>query len=139
MFNKVFLLSIFLIISLLPQQVYGVSPSVELLDIKTGNITKGIYNSEEIQNETRFCLQSITGVSSKFNPIPKEGMLIKVPLEPPYQLENEWINDFISEVIIISNPKEDPLLVLHNDDNVTYFFQFEHSIDYLLELIKLQE
>ncbi|MCL6624228.1 MAG: hypothetical protein K6T17_06380, partial [Fimbriimonadales bacterium] len=77
----------------------------------------------------------ITGVYVKFNPIPKEGYMIKVPLEPSIMVENQWFNDLVSEVIIIFTSEEEPYIMIFDDENRAHFLTSEGDLVQLLLLV----
>lgn len=108
------------------------SKYIEILDIDNNKITEKIPINRVAQLESEKFIQTINNVVKKFKPIPDNGYMIKIPLEPSVHLENEWVNTLINEVIVIIPKGEEPYLLLFDDENNTYFFSFKASIEKLL-------
>lgn len=51
--------------------------NIEVFDVKKEQVIEIIANSERIQGEIKKCLKTITGITKRFNPIPKEGQMMK--------------------------------------------------------------
>ena len=109
---------------------------VELLDIEKDEVIKTTPTNANVQVETEKIIKEIDGIVKKFKPIPNKGYMIKIPLEPSYQLKNKWINDLIGEIIIIIPEEEDPYLVTFDDENNPYFFTFDTKISALLNTLE---
>ncbi|KPH77624.1 MULTISPECIES: hypothetical protein [Bacillaceae] len=109
--------------------------SIEIMDIVKNEIIKTTPTDSSIQLETEKIIKEIDGVVKAFKPIPDKGYMIKIPLEPSYQLENKWINALIDEVIIIIPETEKPFLLIFDDENNSYFFTFQIKIDKLLKTL----
>lgn len=109
--------------------------SIEIMDIVKNEIIKTTPTDSSIQLETEKIIKEIDGVVKAFKPIPDKGYMIKIPLEPSYQLENKWINALIDEVIIIIPETEKPFLFTFDDENNSYFFTFQIKIDKLLKTL----
>lgn len=108
---------------------------VEVFDVNNNEEIISILSNEVIQNDVRVILEGIDGVVQKLNPIPDNGFIVKIPLEPNMMLENEWINDLVNEVIIFYSEKEYPYLLIFNDENNPYFFTFKgDAVDLLLKI-----
>ncbi len=108
---------------------------IEIFEIKKGKVTKRLPLNEEIQEEAENYLNEITGVFVKYNPIPGQGFMIKVPLEPNIMVKNQWINDLVDEVVIIFPGDEEPYLMVHDNENNMHFYTFKGGTDKLLTLI----
>jgi len=80
-------------------------------------------------------MKEIDGVVKKFKPIPDKGYVVKIPLAPSIQLENNWVYALIDEVIIIIPKNEKPYLLVFDDENKPYFLTFETRIDTLLKTL----
>lgn len=106
------------------------------MDIVKNEIIKTTPTDSSIQLETEKIIKEIDGVVKAFKPIPDKGYMIKIPLEPSYQLENKWINALIDEVIIIIPETEKPFLFTFDDENNSYFFTFQIKIDKLLKTLE---
>lgn len=132
---KKILLGIF-IITLLSKTVSAeTNQYVEVFDIKNDKVIMQVNADIVLQQEAKKFLEGITGVYVKFNPIPKEGYMIKVPLEPSIMVENQWFNDLVNEVIIIFTSEEDPYIMIFDDENRAHFLTSEGDLVQLLLLV----
>ncbi|RKD22852.1 hypothetical protein BEP19_11460 [Ammoniphilus oxalaticus] len=106
--------------------------NIEVFDVETKQVTNTTANSEIVQKELGNSLTKITGLTKEFDPIPTKGQMIKIPLEPSVTVNNEWVTTFINELILILPTGSKPLLMIFDDENKPYFFEF----DYDLQLLK---
>lgn len=110
---------------------------VLVLDIKTNKIIKTTPPNPNVQLETVKIMKAIDGVVKKINPIPNKGLMVKIPLEPSFHLQNKWVNALIDEVIIIIPENEMPYLLLYDDENNSYFCTFDTKIDMLINTLNI--
>lgn len=134
---KSFLWSAFLFNLLIPTPSGQSAIEVEIFDIKQGEVVQTVPAYLNVQDEVISYLDNITGVYKKINPIPHDGMMVKIPLEQPYLLKNEWLSNYIEEVIIIFPKNDNPILLLFDEENSPYFFHFNGDMFFLLEKIEL--
>jgi len=129
------MISTLILICVCLQPTFSQSNQIELLDIKTDQIIYTVSSSSPIQSLVKNYVTGIDGIVKDFNPIPEEGMMVKVPLEPPVHVENEWINEIVTEVILIRPIDGAPSILIFNDENTPYFFTFSGELNTLFELI----
>ncbi len=110
--------------------------NIELFDIGKNKITKTFPTNPNIQLEVEKVIEEIDNIVKKLNPIPDNGYMIKIPLEPSVRLENEWIYALIDEVILIIPKAEKPYLLIFDDENNLHFLTFETEIDTLLDALE---
>lgn len=111
---------------------------VEIFDIGASTVVKKIPSNEIIQNEVVNILENITGVYVKIKPMPRDGYIIKVPLEPSVRTKNHWLTDqgimSVNEVFIFLLSQEKPfILVMYN--NMPYFYTFEGNTEVIMKEI----
>lgn len=112
---------------------------VEIFDIEEGRVVQERPTTNDIQKETEKMLKSISGVYKNLNPLPKKGVMVKVPLDPPIPVKNEWFNDLVDEaVFIFSFEEKDPYLLIWDDENLPHFYTFSTSTEKLMKLLKYQ-
>lgn len=109
------------------------SNKVEIFDVKQEKVIATVEKTSEIQREVEAFLKGITGVYKKLNPVPTTGFMVKVPLEPYLNLENEFIKGKIVEVIVVFSIEENPYLIVFDAENNFYVFTFEANTDSFLE------
>lgn len=131
------LILLFILLSLLTPLATNAQNTndLEIFDIHKGKVIHRIPTNEEIQHEVEVYLEEISDVLHKFDPIPKSGHMIKVPLEPGITVNNEWVHTLLNEVIIILTEKEEPYLMLFDDENSVHFFTFNGEVSTLLEIL----
>ncbi|MDE5415657.1 hypothetical protein [Alkalihalobacterium chitinilyticum] len=106
---------------------------VEIFHIEKGEVIQSVPSTDKIQAETKALIESTTGLSKKFNPIPDEGYMIKVPFERAATIENEWFHDLVDQVVFIFPKDDKPHYLLFNDENTPFFFNFDGNPDHLLK------
>ena len=77
------------------------SGQVEIFDIKQEQVVKTRPVTPAIEKEAKTYLTNITDLYRKASPIPKEGFMIKIPLEPAVQIQNQWMNEPVDQVIVV--------------------------------------
>jgi hypothetical protein len=111
--------------------------NIELFHIGKNKIVKTIPTNPTIQSEAEKILKTADSVVKKLNPIPDQGYMIRIPLEPPVQLENKWINALIDEVILIIPEEEKPHILIFDDENNMYFFTFQRKMDTIIKALDI--
>jgi hypothetical protein len=111
--------------------------NVELFDIQKDTVTQVVSSNTFFQKAAKDYLHGINGIYVKVRPIPNQGYMIKIPLEPSVQINNEWINDLVDEVIIIFTKDEKPYLMVFDDENNPHFFHFQGNTDILVKTFNL--
>lgn len=111
---------------------------LELFDIQQGKVIQTAPSSSAIQDEARTYLNSIDNIYVKLNPIPEKGVMIKIPLEQSFQVENQWMNSLVDEIIVIFSKEEKPYLLTFDDENHLHVFTFKGgNTNILLETFHL--
>lgn len=113
---------------------------IEIFDIENGTVIKTIPINSSLQAEVEHMLKNINEVYKKINPIPKKGMMAKIPLNPMIPVENQWMHSLIDEVIIFFPEEEEPYVMTYDDENNFYFFTLTDSqlpIDFLIKMFNL--
>ncbi|RLL43667.1 hypothetical protein D8M04_12140 [Oceanobacillus piezotolerans] len=136
MLKKIGILIFILFILCIPVTAFAKPSQIEVFDIEKGEVTKKVEMNPSIQAEVEMFLENINEAYHKFDPIPKEGKLIRVPLQPSVTVENEWVHTLIDEVIIISPKSGEPHLMLFDDENNIHFFNFKYEGESFWKKIK---
>ncbi|WP_075981874.1 hypothetical protein [Bacillus massilinigeriensis] len=108
---------------------------VEIFDLEKGKVIKTVPVSQVTQNEAEKYLKGINRIYVKLNPIPKKGHMIKIPLEPQVLVKNQWMESYVNEIIIVFPIKEQPYLMLFDDENNSHFLYFEGDTKALLNYL----
>lgn len=112
--------------------------NIEIFSVDNGSVISNIQSNSNIQTEAKKHLKNITGVYSKLNPIPDNGYMIKIPLESPLEIKNQWINSFVDEVVIILPKDESPYLLIFDNKDTPLFFTFKGNVNKLLKSLNFE-
>lgn len=108
---------------------------IEIFDIGKGKVVMTSRPNTKVQLEVGRFLSGITGPYPKINPVPREGFMIRVPLEPRIRVKTQLFTGPIDEVIIIFPAFENPYLMFFDDKNRALVFNFKGDSSRLLELL----
>jgi hypothetical protein len=117
-------------------QAQGIK-NVELFDIQKDSVTQIVPTNAEFQKAAEESLKGINGIYVKVKPIPNQGYMVKIPLEPSIQINNEWLNELVNEVIIIFTKEEPPYLMVFDDENNPHFFHFQGNTNIIVKTFNL--
>jgi len=108
---------------------------IQIIDINKGKVIKYVQKNPDLQQEVEKFLEGVTGVYVKLNPYPKNGFVIKIPLEPNVMVKNQWFNDLVDEVMIIFPGQEHPYFMIFDNENQPYFLTFQGDTSKFLGLL----
>lgn len=134
--KKWFVLSVVFLFLFVAAVNVQAAAQIEIFDIYKGKVIKSLPAKEGIQKEINKMLSAVTGLYPELKPIPDKGYMVKVPLEPPINLKNQWLDDKVTEVIVIFPEYENPHLMAFDSKSRTFFFTFKGSVDDFLTEIK---
>jgi hypothetical protein len=106
---------------------------IEIFDIKQKNIIQSSQMNPDIQAEAERFLKEITDIYKKFNPIPNEGYMVRIPLEPSVMVQNQWMHALVNEAVFIFPKEGKPYLMMLDDENIAHFFTFKRDTSALLD------
>ncbi|MEH7379455.1 hypothetical protein V7138_03085 [Bacillus sp. JJ1533] len=132
---KSILFSIFIFLLLSTGAGAETNQNIQIFDINQDRVVKHMPINTDIQQKVLSFLEDINGVYVKYNPIPKEGTMIRIPLEPNIMVRNQWFDDLVDEVTIIFTDQENPYLMVFDDENKPYFLTFQGDTVKLLTLL----
>lgn len=117
-------------------------PAIEVFDIGKGEIISKTPLTSDVQNEVFNYIKSIKSLYTKVIPFPEKGYVIRVPLDPPMNVNIKLLNDVgiksLDSVFIILSNKEAPVLLVLDNQRRPYFYTFNASIQPLLDYVKLK-
>ncbi|MDF2962805.1 MAG: hypothetical protein K0S39_4540 [Paenibacillus sp.] len=130
-------LLILTVTSLFFVQTVQASNGAEVFDIKKGEIVQTIQNSQALQNQVKDWLSSASGIVSSFNVEPNDGLAIKIPLVPPYEIHNDLVNGTVTEVVMFisrSSTYYPTLLIFTKENHIIAVHVANHHLkDFLKE------
>ncbi|MBU3204821.1 hypothetical protein [Clostridium algidicarnis] len=112
--------------------------NIEIFSVDNGSVIVSTCSNVSIQNQVKTYLKNITEVYAKLNPVPDSGYMIKVPLESPLEIKNQWVHSFVDEVVIILPKDESPYLLIFDNKDNPLFFTFKGNINKLLESLNFE-
>lgn len=108
---------------------------IEIFDIEKNNVILRVQMNQTVQHDVDGLMGSIDGVVKQINPIPSHGFIVKIPLERNIMVDNEWLHDLVDEVMIFYSEKDEPYLLVFDQENSSYFFTFKgNAVDLLLKI-----
>jgi hypothetical protein len=117
-------------------------PSIELFDISKGEVIKRMPLTSDIQNEVVNYVKTIKSLYTKVVPFPKKGYVIRIPFERPIKTNLKLLNEqgikSLDSVFIIISEKEQPLILVLDNQRRPYFYTFNASIQPLLDYLGLK-
>ncbi|KSU88414.1 hypothetical protein AS180_08260 [Priestia veravalensis] len=137
MIKKVCIALILCFIGIHSHVAMGEQPKVEVFQLDTGKVIRVADKTEVVQKEVEKSIASITGIYKKVNPLPKTGYLVKIPLDPAVQVQQKGLDVLASEAVVVFSPNEQPVLMLYDNENKIYFFEFTYDISTLRKELEL--
>ena len=108
---------------------------IEIFDVKEERVVKSVLSNDKIRNEVEKYLKEITSIYVKIKPIPNNGFIIKIPLYPPIDIDNEFFNYQISIVYLMFPENESPYLMIFDKESHPFFYNFSGNTDLLLKYL----
>lgn len=118
--------------------VHASNHKVEIFHIEKGKVVKEVPMNKTLQEDMESILIGVTDVFRGFEPIPKKGYMVRIPLEPAVHVKNEWFEDLVSEAILIFPEYENPHIMVFTNENNPSFFSFNASVDGILKELNLK-
>ncbi|MBP1932413.1 hypothetical protein [Ammoniphilus resinae] len=124
------------LVLLLPFQYASAAlADIEVFDIAKGEVVQRISNNAAMQEEIIKSLESISGLAKPLDSKPAQGKMIRLPLEKPVQIKNQWVDLEVYEVFMILLPTKEPFLILYDESRNPYLVNFNYSPKRLMEKI----
>ncbi len=116
--------------------------NIEVFDIAKGEVILSKPLNHDIQNEVFNYVKTVKDLYVKVMPFPEKGYVIRVPFEPPRNVDVPLLNETgiktIDSVFIILSDKEAPIMLILDSNLRPMFYTFNSSIDPLLEYLDLK-
>lgn len=133
-FTIIFIVSIVLVLSSTSVKAHE-GYNIEIFDVHKEEVIKTVPWNPLIQEEVVGYLNSITGLYAKFNPVPEKGFAVKVFLDPVVRVENNLLDSFVDEVIIMFPSDNSPFLLAFENESNLMCFTFKGDTNKLLKLL----
>lgn len=115
---------------------------IEIFDIEKGAVIKTVPPNPIFQTESAKILKNIKDIYKKVNPIPKKGLMAKIPLNPMIPVQNKWLHSLVDEVIIFFPEDEEPYIMTFDDENNYYFFTINNAnltSEFIVKILSLSQ
>ena len=112
--------------------------NVEIFDVSKGSVVRSAIPSKKLQNEVEKYLSGITGMYVKVKAFPDSGYMIRVPLDPPIKVQNQWLSASVDQAIVIFPQDKVPYLLVLDEKSRPLFFTFQNDTTELLDLLNFQ-
>jgi hypothetical protein len=138
MFKKV--LSLFFAILLFNGEIAYAQAlgGIEVFNINDEIIEKVMPIDYEVQKLVENYIYGIEGIYAKFNPIPKNGFAVKVPLAPSVKADVTGKILIIDQIIIMFPENDMPFLLIFEDDDKLSCYNFKGDTEVLLESLEYE-
>jgi hypothetical protein len=64
-------------------------------------------------------------------PLPSKGYIVKIPINPPLMVQNQFINAPVDNIFIIFTETEPPILLLLDEKGKPFVYNFSAKTDTL--------
>ncbi|MCX8130660.1 MAG: hypothetical protein N3I35_11250 [Clostridia bacterium] len=108
---------------------------IEIFDVSKGAVIKKVKRNTKIQDLAESYLNGITGVFIKASALPKNGFIVRIPLNPSIEIKTQWLSQLVNEVFLIFPNGEKPYLLVLDYKFRPLFYNFEGNTDKLLKTL----
>lgn len=96
-----------------PVTVETYTRPVQIFDVKQGKITLTLPNTREMQEDAKEWIKAIDGLAAQTKIEPKDGIVIRIPLQEPVPLKSNISDGSAEEIYVFVNPRQTkPALML---------------------------
>lgn len=107
----------------------------EIFDPKQDKVVKVVKVNKKIYNTVTGWIKNVDGIYGKNDPVTDDGYAVRIPLEPPVQIENEWMNALVSEVYILIPEKDPAFFMVFESGSKLSCFPFNGDIKKLSKIL----
>jgi hypothetical protein len=111
--------------------------TVEIFDITKGEVIKKVLTNQTIEKAAISYLKAISGMYAAVKAFPEDGYIIRIPVVPPVQVQNPWLNDYniytVDQIFILLPEQGSPYLLVLDTKLRPYFYNFDGDVDALLK------
>ncbi|WP_438449329.1 hypothetical protein [Gorillibacterium sp. sgz5001074] len=107
---------------------------LERFDVAQGAVVSRIPSTPELQAEAGKLLQSLSKAKGLFRADPKDGTVLRIPLQPSQEVKQPGFYAFAAEMYVFLPLGQDPYILLFSEENEPRLFGFDYPVDRLLTL-----
>lgn len=107
---------------------------VERFDVKKGEVTERSPVTPEIRQEAERLIQAMGGHAGTFRVDPKDGIVLRIPLQPSLEIRKPGFYALSTEVFLFLPEGVAPYVLVFSEENEPRLFALGQSADKLLQL-----
>jgi hypothetical protein len=116
-------------------QAHAPTPTeIERFDVGKGAVIARVESTAELQEEAGKLLQSLKGSLGIFRADPKDGTVLRFPLQPSHEVKLPGFYAFANEMFIFLPRNQEPYVLLFSEENEPRLFSFKYPVERLLRL-----
>jgi len=109
--------------------------SIQVFDIKSGQIIKSISNDDKIQTLANELISSVAGLAPEISPDNKAKYIIRLPISKPRQIKIGQTNLLINEIFLFYAPGKQSSLLVFDENKKPFLLQYTADITPLIQYI----
>lgn len=102
--------------------------NLQVFDAAKEKVVQTIPVTPDVRQEAEAWLNSVESLSPQFNIDIKQGLVLKVPFDPPYNMKSRFYTGPVSEVNLILPPDRRPTLLVITKENRPLVFLFTRDV-----------
>lgn len=104
----------------------------EVFDVKKESVTRTFELTEDIQEEAKRWLASISGPAPVVRADPHDGIVVHIPFRPPVPVQQPDFNAIANEVFLFVPKDQKPYLLIFSQENEPRIFAFHYPAETFL-------
>jgi hypothetical protein len=124
-------------LSLTPTAAKG-SPCAEIYEHAQKKVVKSVQVDSKLYDLTAGWVRSIDNFYGRIAPAAVEGYKVRIPLDPPIEVNKKSLKATVREVYIIVPQNKSPFLMIFEDRNKPSYFKFHGNIDNLRKALDFE-
>jgi hypothetical protein len=116
-----------------PSQEHS-STELERFDVKKGQVTARVPLTAELREEASRLIQSLGGKADTFRIDPKDGAVLRIPLNPSLEIRKPGFYAYATEVFLFLPVGVSPYMLVFSEENEPRIFGLTQPVDRLLRL-----
>lgn len=102
--------------------------NLQVFDAAKEKVVQTIPVTPDVRQEAEAWLGSVESLSPQFNIDIKQGLVLKVPFDPPYNMKSRFYTGPVSEVNLILPPDRRPTLLVITKEKKPLVFLFTRDV-----------
>ncbi|SHH66255.1 hypothetical protein SAMN02745207_01888 [Clostridium grantii DSM 8605] len=139
MIKKISVVIVLLIMFLQPKVISAKGfKYVEIFDPKQEKVVKVVQLNSEINDMVSSWVKNVDSLYGIVDPITDDGYALRIPLDPPINVETKCLKGLINEVFILIPEKQPPFFMVFENESKVNCFSFDGNIDELSKALDFE-